>query len=90
MSETIPDDIIREAKRITAMDWYEGDVSGEIARALLAERLSATERAAEIAESCADDHDAAAFTTDSEKLVGLHRQAERTATRIAAAIRSQP
>jgi len=38
-AERIPDDIAATAKRIAGMDWYEGDVFGEIASAILAERM---------------------------------------------------
>ena len=37
-AERIPDDIEVTARRIIGMDLYEGDVFGQIARAILAER----------------------------------------------------
>ncbi len=48
-AETIPDDIRKAAFAVAAQGYDESPVEA-IARALLAERLSATERAAKIAD----------------------------------------
>lgn len=79
MSETIPEDIRAKALRV-ANDWVAEyrleELDEYIARALLAERLAATERAAKIAE-------ASVRPSASESFI-------KCAEHIAAAIRSQP
>jgi hypothetical protein len=96
MSETIPEDIHDDALGVCKELGLTPRPAhyGPIQAALLSERIAATEaereRCAEIADVVSDEKDVMALESNGNTNIAAYREGERTATRIAAAIRSQP
>jgi hypothetical protein len=87
MKMEIPADLIEKAREIRqSVVWKSSTSIEEIARALLAERLSATERAAKIVE---DGQEVVSLTTN-RRFIEPRGEGNLAGIAFAAAIRSQP